>query len=131
VDDHPGQADGRDPWVALLDEIGEACRESGLWGSEARRIRDAAGIARIGRRAATAIEARLFAAGYELDEPLKHESQPVVVTPRGTRELAALLEPLLPDLRACDAVVGNAPWRDQLVSLRGAGRHLARQHGAP
>jgi hypothetical protein len=124
VDGLPGLADGRDPWVGLLDEIGETCRESGLWGSEARRIRDAAGIARIGRRAAAAIEARLLAAGYELNEPLKHESQPVVVTPRGTRELAALLEPLLPDLRAFDAVMRNAVWRDQLVALRSAGRHL-------
>jgi hypothetical protein len=114
-----------DPWEAFLARIRSDCLAFGSWSGDARALRDAAGARRIGRRVAERITARLATAGYEVDEPIFNESQTIIVTPTGTRELAATVEALLPHIRRWDAAIPSLPWRDALVAGWAVGRFLA------
>ena len=116
------------PWAELLEEVRASCLAQGTWSGEARRLRDALDAKRMTASLGAQIEARLRSAGYELDEIPRFESDPVIVAPAGTRDLAAELAPLLPELRALDRVVPvGLPWRDSLIATRCVGRALARR----
>jgi hypothetical protein len=118
-----------DLWVALLASIRSECLAFGSWCGEARLLRDAAGAKRIGHRVAEVITARLAVAGYEIDEEILCESQSVIVTPTGTRDLAATVEALLPHIRRWDAAIPSLPWRDALIAGWAVGRFLEERRG--
>ncbi len=110
-------------WQDLLDDIGAGCHTLGSWSGEARRFREVMDATRLGPRIAERIVARLAEAGYE--GSLRFESDMVIVTPTGTKELAATVQALLPGLRALDAQIPKLPWKDELVASRAVGRWLA------
>ena len=100
-------------WTELLAEVRASCLVQGTWSGEARRLRDALGAKRMTPSIGGQIEARLRSAGYELDEIPRFESDPIIVAPTGTRDVAAQLLPLLPELRSLDRVLPEGlPWRD-------------------
>lgn len=120
-----------EPWQELLTSIADDCRAVGFWSGEARRLRDAHGAKRMGPRIVEAIASRLARSGYDLDECPSFEGDPVLVTPAGTKQLAAQVLPLLADLRALDGVIPrDLPWRDDLVACRAVGRWLARRNAS-
>jgi hypothetical protein len=120
-----------DAWQALLDEIHEECLRVGSWSGEVRILRDAIGAKRMGPRVEDRIRSRLAEAGYEVEgdyeikDSIAYESFWASIAPVGTKDLAAMVEPLLPEIRHWDAMVGDPPWRDSLVAAHSAGRWLA------
>src|SRR5688500_10150355 len=117
-------------WRALLDAIHAECLRTGSWSGEVRELRDAIGAKRMGPRVVERIRTRLAEAGYEieggpqLDGSLDYESFWASVAPAGTKDLAANIEALLPEIRHLDAVVGDPPWRDHLIAIQSVGRLL-------
>ena len=122
--------DEPDAWQALLDTIHDDCLRVGSWSGEVRTLRDAIGAKRMGPRVVDRIRSRLAESGYEIEgEPglegsLAYESFWASIAPSGTRDLAASVEALLPEIRRWDALVGDPPWRDHLVAIHSAGRWL-------
>ena len=125
-----------DDWQAMLDAIHEECLRKGSWSGEVRTLRDAIGAKRMGPRVVDRIRSRLAESGYEIDgEPaldgsLAYESFWASIAPTGTRDLAASVEALLPEIRHWDALVGDPPWRDGLVATHSVGRWLERRRAA-
>lgn len=104
----------------MLTEIDREIDACGDWAGEARRLRDAAGWTRLGRRSGDALVEALSAAGLELDGPApRFESDPVVIRRTGATALLRTVAALLPAIREADAVVPrNACWRDTIVARR-------------
>jgi hypothetical protein len=105
-------------WGVLLAEIDREIDARGDWTGEARRLREAAGWARLGRRSGGALVEALSSAGLEVDgRAPQFESDSVVIRRTGATALVQIIGELLPAIREADRVVPrNACWRDTVVA---------------
>ena len=112
-DDEPPAA-----WLELLAEIEREIGRVGYWSGEARRLRDAMGIRRLGRRNGAQLIEALRRRGYESDtDPINYESELLIVRRIGATELAKAISELLPAIREADRLVPrDADWRDLVVA---------------
>ena len=108
-------------WATFLEEVERTIDEQGYWGGEALYLRDAAGRKRLGAAGGRLVVGALRDAGYEAElefgEPLRFESEIVMIRRAGAGELAETIEALLPAIRDADrAVPAGSLWRDAHVA---------------
>ena len=107
----------KDAWSKVIANIRQSIRTTGYWTIEARLLRDAAGVRRIGARNWQDIQRRLAEAGLETDlDGIPIESDVVRVQPLGSTELIGIGRRLLDELDRADREVSPiAMWRDVVV----------------
>jgi hypothetical protein len=120
-------------WDGLLVDVRRQILQYGYWAGEVRVLRDAIGAKRMGPRVEQRIRERLAEAGYEIEgdsqaeDSIAYESFNASIAPAGTRELAEVVQGLLPEIRFWDKNTGDPPWRDLLIARRSVSRFLERK----